>query len=106
MTYLREENGIKIKLYVQPQASVSEFQGLYGGVIKLRINARAVGGEANKAVLAFLSEFFAVPRNCTQIISGEKSRRKTVFISGNVAKLALKAELIYLTGSINGVQDT
>ena len=40
----------------------------------------AAKGKANKTVIRMLSDFFNVSNNCVNIISGFKSRKKTVQI--------------------------
>lgn len=97
-----EANGISLLLHVQPGAARSEFAGLHDDALKLRVSARAVDGEANKCVCAFLAQFFVVSKTCVSIKRGSTSRRKTVFIEGdpvdlldrlNSIQLGLPAEL-------------
>ena len=71
-----------LDLHVQPGASRSEFAGLHGSRIKVRLAARAVDGKANEALVAFLSDHFKVPRSSVRILSGLKSRRKRVEVDG------------------------
>lgn len=83
LSYLQScENGLRLSLHIQPGASKSEFAGIFGNAIKLRIKAKAEDGEANKAVCAFLADFFHVPKTSVSIIRGQSSRTKTVFIAG------------------------
>ncbi len=51
------------------------------GVLKVKVRAKPVGGEANKAVLNLLAQHFNVSRNKISIISGLKSRKKVVEIT-------------------------
>lgn len=81
--YTNHENGLTIRLYVQPGASLTGFAGLHVDAIKLRVKASAVEGEANKAVCLFLADFFTVPKSSVSISSGHRSRRKSVFVQGN-----------------------
>jgi uncharacterized protein (TIGR00251 family) len=69
-----------LELYVQPGASRSEFAGLHGDRIKVRLTARAVDGKANQALVEFLASHYGVPRRSVRIESGLKSRRKRVAI--------------------------
>lgn len=52
------------------------------GVMKVYLNAPAVDGKANKALIAFLSEHYQVRKNQIEIIKGLKSRDKTINING------------------------
>lgn len=65
---------------MQPGASRSEFAGLHGDRIKVRLTARAVDGKANEALVEFLASHYGVPRRSVRIESGLKSRRKRVAI--------------------------
>ena len=68
--------------HVQPGASRSEFAGMHGDRIKVRLAARAVDGKANQALVEFLAEHYKVPKRNVRIESGLRSRRKRVLIEG------------------------
>ena len=86
------KDGIRISLHVQPGASKSEWAGIVGDALKLRIAARPVEGEANKAVCKFLADFFAVPKSAVSIIHGLSGRNKTVHVSGSAELLLAKLQ--------------
>ena len=69
-----------LDLHVQPGASRTEFAGRYGERIKLRLAAPAHEGKANAALIAFLAEYYGVPRRNVRITAGLKSRQKRVII--------------------------
>lgn len=69
-----------LNLKLQPGASRSEFAGLHGELLKIRIRASAIEGRANAELLAFLSGGFAVSKSNISIERGELSRIKTVRI--------------------------
>jgi uncharacterized protein (TIGR00251 family) len=69
-----------VELHVQPGASRTEFAGKYGERLKVRLQARAVDGKANDALIEFLAAHFGVPRRNVRIVSGLKSRQKRVRI--------------------------
>ncbi|MGI6587570.1 MAG: DUF167 domain-containing protein [Peptococcia bacterium] len=75
-------NGLRFKIKVQPRASRNEITGWQGEILKIRLTAPPVDGEANKVCLKFLADFFAVSRRQISIISGLKSRNKTIEITG------------------------
>lgn len=52
-----------------------------GGVYKVHLNAPAVDGKANKALIDLLAGHFKVRKSQVQIIKGLKSRHKTINIS-------------------------
>ncbi|QDQ25900.1 YggU family protein [Chitinimonas arctica] len=72
-----------LQLYLQPGARKTEVAGLHDGELKLRLNAPPVEGKANKALLAWLADWFAVPRHGVVLESGELSRHKRIRIIGS-----------------------
>jgi uncharacterized protein (TIGR00251 family) len=90
--FSRVENGVRLKLHVQPGASRSELAGTHGEALKLRISARAESGEANKAICAFLAELLSVPKTSINISHGLASRQKTIFIQGDADQIMLTLE--------------
>ncbi|HZJ95802.1 MAG TPA: DUF167 family protein [Thiopseudomonas sp.] len=80
-SYLRRENDDLILFcHLQPGARRSEFSGMHGDRLKIRLNAPPVDGKANKQLIVFLSKAFGVAKNAIQIESGELSRQKRVRI--------------------------
>jgi uncharacterized protein (TIGR00251 family) len=71
-----------LELYVQPGASRTGFDGMHGERIKVKLQARAVDGAANEALIEFLAEHYGVPKRSVRIASGLKSRLKRVVIDG------------------------
>lgn len=69
-----------LDLHVQPGASRSEFAGMHGDRVKVRLAARAVDGKANEALVEFLAEHYGVAKSRVRIASGLKSRQKRVII--------------------------
>lgn len=67
--------------HLQPGAKHSEFAGLHGERIKIRLHAQPVDGKANSQLIVFLSDAFAVPKHAIQIESGQLSRQKRVRIT-------------------------
>ena len=51
-----------------------------GALWKIYLNAPAVDGKANKALIALLAEHFMVQKGQIEIIKGLKSRHKTISI--------------------------
>jgi uncharacterized protein (TIGR00251 family) len=71
-----------LELHVQPGAARSEFAGMHGERIKIRLAAPALEGKANAALIEFLAGHYGVPRRNVRIAAGLKSRRKRVVIDG------------------------
>ena len=71
---------MKIKIYVQPNASRSQIVGLHADALKIKIKAPPVDGEANEEVIRFLSEFLKIPRKKISLKHGQTGRNKLVEI--------------------------
>lgn len=82
MTIEAVPGGVRIHLHVQPGASTSEVTGLHGDRIRLRIQSPPVDGRANVAVIAWIAARLDVPRRSVTLVRGDKSREKTVEVSG------------------------
>ncbi len=79
----REPSGdVVLSLHVQPGAKRTEFAGLHGGALKIRLAAPPVEGRANAALCAFLAEFCDVPKAAVCLVSGDTARAKRVRIAG------------------------
>ncbi len=72
----------KLKLHVNPRGSKNEFVRKEGDVYYLKITAPPVDGAANAAVLKFIAGKLGVKKNAVRLISGDKSREKTVEVDG------------------------
>lgn len=70
--------GVEVDVLVQPRASRSRIAGWHDGRLKVQLTAPPVDGEANEALLHFLSKVLGVPRRDVTLLRGETSRRKTV----------------------------
>lgn len=96
MSWLRRnDDGISLTLHVQPGAKRTEFAGLHGDALKIRLAAPPVEGKANAALLAFLAKYFGVARADVELVSGDTSRHKIVRVHGAdaTAVAALEASL-------------
>ena len=79
MFYSEENSSITLKIKAQPNASRSEFAGLYGeDAIKVRVAAPAVEGAANKELIRFIAKSFKVPKSSIELISGQSSKIKLI----------------------------
>ena len=71
-----------LQLHVQPGAKRSQFAGMHGERMKVRIAAPAADGRANAALIEFLADHYGVPRRNVTIESGASARQKRVAITG------------------------
>ena len=71
---------VVLELHVQPGAKRSEFAGMHGERMKVRLAAPPVDGKANAELVAVLAAHYGVPRANVKIESGQASRQKRVAI--------------------------
>ena len=81
--YLRETaDGVYAAVKLQPRASRNAIQGAHGAELKIAVTAPPVDSAANSALVEFLAEKLNVPRSRIQLVRGQASRHKTIFIGG------------------------
>ncbi len=75
-------HGCRIHLHVVPRASRTAITGLHDGRVKLAVAAPPVDGEANDAILRFLSKTLGLPRDAVTLGTGATGKRKTIEVEG------------------------
>lgn len=70
-----------IDVKVLPRSSKDEIVGEKDGVYKIKLTAPAIEGKANKALLKLLAKKLGLPKREIRIISGERSRIKSIRIN-------------------------
>ena len=78
--YLWQQQTLTLHCHIQPKAAKDEIVGLYNDTLKIRLTSSPVDGKANKHLIAFLSQVFAIPKGQITLLRGQSSRRKTVQI--------------------------
>lgn len=73
---------IGLTLHIQPGAKKTEFAGLHGDALKIRLAAPPVDGKANEALVRFIADTLGLPRSAVSLKSGQTSRRKVLEIHG------------------------
>jgi uncharacterized protein (TIGR00251 family) len=87
-----------IEIRVKPNASKAFIGGLYGDRLVVSVNAPAVDGKANKAIIQAVADAFDVSKSSVNIISGLTSKDKKISINGN--ELELQEKLKELRGDL------
>jgi uncharacterized protein (TIGR00251 family) len=77
-----EEKRARLTVRLQPRAAKNEITGWQEGALRVRLTAPPVEGAANKALMDFLAEALGIRWADVELVAGEKSRTKTVEISG------------------------
>lgn len=75
------KRGSALALRVTPRSSHNQIVGVLGdGTIKVHIAAPPVDDEANKELIAFLSDVLGVPKSRLEIVAGASGRDKLVSV--------------------------
>ena len=77
---------ITLTLHIQPGAKKTEFAGLHGDALKIRLAAPPVDGKANEALVKFIATTLHLPKSSVTLKSGQTSRRKVLEITGATAE--------------------
>jgi uncharacterized protein len=72
--------GVYLHVKVQPRASQDEIGDPLGGELKIRVTAPPVDAAANEALVRLLAERLGCPRGAVQLVRGQTSRHKVVFL--------------------------
>jgi uncharacterized protein (TIGR00251 family) len=76
---------VRFAVRVQPRASRSAVEGVYGAAVRVRLAAPPVEGAANEALIELLANALGVRRRDVRIVSGHASRSKIVEVEGIAA---------------------
>ena len=71
-----------LTLHIQPGAKKTEFAGLHGDALKIRLAAPPLDGKANEALVKFVAKTLGLPRSAVELKSGQLSRRKVLEVRG------------------------
>ena len=83
MLNIRETaNGLIINVKAVPGSEKTQVSGIQENVFKIRINAQAEKGKANKELIEFLSDLLEIRKLDIEIMKGETARHKQVLIKG------------------------
>lgn len=83
--------GLFVRVRLSPRASRDQADGVQNGALKIRLTAPPVEGEANRALVSFLSDLLGLPKGSFSITPGSlKSKDKKVRVEG-VSERELRA---------------
>jgi uncharacterized protein len=72
----------RIEVRLQPRASRDELLEIRDGVLRARVCAAPVDGQANRALCRLLAARLGVPPSAIEVIRGERGRSKLVRVQG------------------------
>lgn len=76
------DGALLLDLHIQPGAKSTEFCGLHGEALKIRLAAPPVDGKANAALVAFVAKHCGLPKSAVTLVGGQCSRAKRLRIEG------------------------
>jgi len=77
-----EGNKANIRIKVLPRSSKNQIVGRENGIYKVKLTAPPVEGKANRALIDFITKSMGLPKGSIEIVSGKRSRLKSLRISG------------------------
>jgi hypothetical protein len=91
VAWLKEvPGGVELLVLVQPRASRTKLVGEHDGRLKIALAAPPVDGEANAALIGFLSDELSVRKSELELLDGQTGRRKRLLVRGVTAAAALE----------------
>jgi uncharacterized protein (TIGR00251 family) len=82
--YTIEGNRLFLYIKAVPGSSKTEFAGVKDNRLRVRIAAAPEAGKANNELIAFLAKSLACTKREIVLLSGERSRLKTLFLPVSV----------------------
>jgi len=73
---------VRFAVRLTPRAAVDRVDGVTDGVLRARVGAPAVEGQANNALIRLIAEELGVARSDVRIVAGAMSRQKLVVVDG------------------------
>ncbi len=80
-----EGESVTFWLRVKPRASRERLTRDASGELRLELHAPPAEGQANEACIQFFARALHIPQACVVILSGQKSRRKLLRVTGRSA---------------------
>ena len=89
------KEGLFLSLRITPNAKKNAFGGLWNGTsLRVFLNAPAVDGKANEALLDFVSDVWHIKKRNIAIVSGQTARNKVLLITDQEKYEWLKQKLL------------
>jgi uncharacterized protein (TIGR00251 family) len=72
----------RIAVHITCRSSRDQLLGIEEGILRARVTAPPVDGEANKALRRLIAKRIGIAPSRVEVVRGGKSRRKTVRVTG------------------------
>lgn len=77
--------GVYLHVKLQPRSSQNKIGEALGSELRIKVTAPPVDAAANEALLRLVAETLRCPRGAVQLIRGQTSRHKVLFLQGLTA---------------------
>lgn len=84
--------GIYLNVHAQPGARRPRLRGMHGDALKIAISEPPLDGKANEAIVRFVADGLGLKTGDVELVAGQASRRKRVFLHGESAELSRRLE--------------
>ena len=84
----------RIDIHWVPNASRTHSEEVFDGALKVRLHARPIEGQANKALVAWLASTLGIAKGHIQWVHGQSARRKRLCVGAAAAVNARWAALL------------
>ncbi|MCL2832135.1 MAG: DUF167 domain-containing protein [Treponema sp.] len=81
--FTADSGTIRLNVNIVPGSSRSEIREVSGGRLRIRIAAAPQDNKANEQLRSFMAEILGCAKKDIVILTGEKSRRKTISLPLN-----------------------
>lgn len=71
-----------LRVRAVPNAKKTQFAGILGDAVKIKVQAVPEGGRANAELSAFIAATLSLPKRSVSVVSGETSRDKILKVEG------------------------
>jgi uncharacterized protein (TIGR00251 family) len=82
---------VVVRVRLTPKSSAEAIEGIEataeGPALKARVRAVPEDGKANQAVARLLAGWLGVPKSAVEVVGGQKSRVKSIAVSGDPAAI-------------------
>ncbi len=78
--FSQHDDAVRLNVQVLPNAKKTEVVGLIDGVLKIRLKAQPIEGQANEELIRFIATQMKLPKKRISVVRGLTSRQKTIEI--------------------------
>ncbi len=82
------DDGVYLNVHAQPGARCEAIRGMHGDYLKIAVRQAAEAGRANVAIIELLAKELGLSRRQFELVSGQSSRRKRLFVKADAVEVA------------------